>query len=78
MMTSPHDVNDVGCTLSFPCNIQIVRKTQGLLAKHLERFEMKSKLKKQNKKSIGAFEKHASNVTSGGPILPKILEVVRK
>ena len=33
---------------------------------------------KNGKKIIGAFEKHADEVTSGGPILPKISEVVRK
>ena len=43
----------------------------------LNPFYMKFK-SKNSKKSIGAFEKHADDVTSGNPILPKISEVVRK
>ena len=38
---------------------------------------MKSKFK-NSKKSIGAVEIHADDVTSGYPILPKISEGVRK
>ena len=38
-------------------------------------FYTKSKFKNY-KKSIGAFEKHADDVTSGSPILPKSSEVV--
>ena len=38
---------------------------------------MKSKFK-NSKKSIGAFETHADDDTSGDPILPKISEVVRE
>ena len=48
-----------------------------LFAIHLKRFYTKSKFKK-GKKSIGAFEKHADDVTSGCLILPKISEIVRK
>ena len=33
---------------------------------------------KNSKTIIGAFEKHANDVTPGGPILPKISEVVRQ
>ena len=33
---------------------------------------------KNDKKCKGAFEKHANDITSGGPILPKISEVVGK
>ena len=40
-------------------------------------FYVKSKFK-NSKKSIGAFEKHADDVTSSDPILLKISEVVRK
>ena len=43
----------------------------------LKFFYMKSEFK-MSEKSIGAFEKHADDATSGGPILPKISEVVRK
>ena len=52
-------------------------KTFRLFAKRLERFLLKSKFK-NGRKSIGAFEKHAVDVNSGGPILPKISVVVRK
>ena len=38
---------------------------------------MKSEFK-NGQKSIGAFEKHADDVSSGAPILPKISEVVRR
>ena len=43
----------------------------------LSAFNAKSKFKNA-KNSIGAFEKHADDVTSSCPILPKMSEVVRK
>ena len=43
----------------------------------LSAFYTKSKWK-NDKKSEGAFEKHDDDVTSGGLILPKISEVLRK
>ena len=49
-----------------------------LFAKHLERF-LHPKFKfKDGGKSIGAFEKHADGVVSGGSILRKISEAVSK
>ena len=43
----------------------------------LNALYVKSKFK-ISKKFIGAFEKHADDVTSGDTIFPKISEVVRK
>ena len=47
------------------------------LRSNLSAFYTKSKFK-NDKKSKGAFEKHADNATSGGPILPKMSAVGRK
>ena len=44
-----------------------------LLAKHLEPFSLEIQISK----SITTFEQHADDVTFGGPILPKILEIKR-
>ena len=48
-----------------------------LLANILSTFCLKPKFENVEK-SIGAFEKQADDVASGGSILPKISEVVRK
>ena len=51
--------------------------TLRLFTKHLKRFYTKFKLK-NDRKSIGAFEKHADDVTYGRLIFLEISEVVRK
>ena len=59
------------CTLSFPCN------SLDYLQNILNVFYKKSKLK-NGRKCKGAFKKHDDDVTSSGPILPNISEIVRK
>ena len=53
-VTSSHDVVDVGYTLSFPCNSQVV-----LI---LNAYYTQSKFKTTNK-SIGPLDKHVDDVT---------------
>ena len=54
-------------------SIQHSDYSQNILSAFYTKFKLKN-----DKKSIGPFEKHADDVTSGGPILPKISEVVHK
>ena len=68
-MTSSHDVIDLGFASS------ILYKHSDCSENKLNGFYGKSKFK-NSKKSIGAFEKHADDVTSGSLIFPKISEVV--